>query len=62
MSGYEKIFFMVYIRTSNLIASSSIFFQDFSNMSKIHHMKKVMEDLNVFRKYFRARQEVGNKI
>ena len=25
-------------------------------------MKKVIEDLNVFRKYFRARQDVGDKI
>ena len=31
-------------------------------MSKIHHMKKVIEDLNVFRKYSRVRQYVSDKI
>ena len=31
-------------------------------MSKINHMKKVIEDLNVFRKYFRVRQEVRDEI
>ena len=28
-------------------------FQEFTNMSKINYMKKAIEDLNVFRKYFR---------
>ena len=28
-------------------------------MSKINHTKKVIEYLNVFRKYFRVRQEVS---
>ena len=31
------------------------FFQEFSNISKIHHMKNVIEDLNVLRKYFSVR-------
>ena len=31
-------------------------------MSKIHHMKKVMEYLNVFRKYFRTIQDVSDEI
>ena len=44
-----------------MIASSSIF-QEFSNMSKIHNVKKVFEDLNVFRKDFRARQDVSDEI
>ena len=30
-------------------------------MSKIHHMKKVIKDLNVFRKYFRFRQDVSDE-
>ena len=30
-------------------------------MSKINHTKKVIEDLNVFRKYFRARKNVGDE-
>ena len=31
-------------------------------MSKINHTKKVIEDLNVYRKYFRVRQEVSDEI
>ena len=31
-------------------------------MSKTNHMKKVIEDLNVFKKYFRVRQEFSDKI
>ena len=31
-------------------------------MSKIYHMKKVIEILNVFRKYFRFRQDVSGEI
>ena len=38
------------------------FFQEWSNMSKIHHMKKVLEYLDVFKKYFRAIQDVSDEI
>ena len=38
------------------------FFQEFSNISKINHLKRLIEDLNVFRKYFRIRQEVNDEI
>ena len=38
------------------------FFQEFLNTSKINHMKIVIEDLNVFRKYFRVIQEVSDDI
>ena len=31
-------------------------------MSKINHMKNVIEDLNVFRKYFWVRQEISDEI
>ena len=31
-------------------------------MSKINNMKKEIEDLNVFRKYFRVRQEFSDEI
>ena len=31
-------------------------------MSKIYHMKKVIEDMNVFRKYFRFRQDVSDEL
>ena len=37
-------------------------FQEFTIMSKINHTKKVIEDLNVYRKYFRVRQEVSDEI
>ena len=31
-------------------------------MPKSHHMKKVINDLNIFRKYFRVRQDVSDGI
>ena len=31
-------------------------------MSKSNHIKKVIEELNVFRKYFRVRKEVSDEI
>ena len=31
-------------------------------MSKINHTKKIIEDLNVFRKYYSIRQEVSDEI
>ena len=31
-------------------------------MSIINHMKKVIEDMNVFRRYFKVRQEVSDEI
>ena len=31
-------------------------------MSKSNHTKKLIEDLNFFRKYFRVRQEVSDEI
>ena len=39
-----------------------IFFQEFTNMYKINHMKKLIEDLDFFRTYFRVRQEVSDEI
>ena len=62
MSGSTDVLFFVYIRTSHLTKYSSIYFKEFTNMSKINHVKKVIEDLNVFRKYFRVRQEVSDEI
>ena len=38
------------------------FFWEFTNISKINHMKKVIEDLNIFEWYFRVRQEVSDEI
>ena len=40
---------------------SSIIFQEFF-ISKVNHMKKVLEYMNVFRKDFRVRQEVSYEI
>ena len=41
---------------------SSIHFQEFTNVSKINHMKKLIEDMNVFGQDFRVRQEVSDEI
>ena len=59
MSGSTDLLFVVYIRKSHL-KNTYIFF------SKIHqhfnNMKKVIEDMNVFGKYFRVGQEVSDEI
>ena len=62
MSGSTYELFFVYIRTSHLTKHSSNFFQKFSTMSKITHMKKVIEYRYVFRRYFKVRQEVNDEI
>ena len=62
MSGSKDILFVVYIRPSYLIKYSSNFFQEYDNMSKINNTKKAIEDMNVFRKYFRVRQDFSEKI
>ena len=61
MSGSTDVLFVVYIRTNHLTKSSYIF-QEFTNMSKINEMKKVFEDLNLFRKDLMVRQEVSYEI
>ena len=61
MSGSTNVLFVVYIRTNHLIKSRFIF-QSFANTSKINHMEKVIEDLNVFGKCFKVRQKVGDEI
>ena len=38
------------------------FFQEFTNIYKINQTEKVIENLNVLRKYFRVRQEVSDEI
>ena len=48
MSGSTDVLFVVYFRTIHLTKYSSIHFQEFTTKSKINHMKKVIEDLNVF--------------
>ena len=60
MSGSTDVLFIVYIITIHLNKYSS-FFQEYANMSKINHMKKVIQFLNVFRKPFRDRQEVNDE-
>ena len=62
MPGSTDVIFVIYIKIIHMKKYSSICFQEFANMSKINHMKKLIEDLNVFRKYFRVRQEVGDEI
>ena len=62
MSGSKYVLFVVYIRTLHLIKYGSIILQELSNMYKTNHMKKVIEDLNVLRKYSRVRQYVNYDI
>ena len=60
ISGSTDLLFVFYIRTSHLKKYS--FFIKFANISKINNMKKLIEDLNVFREYFKVRQEVSDDI
>ena len=40
MSGSDKVLLMVFIRTSNIIASRSAFDKELSHKSWINHMKE----------------------
>ena len=62
MPGSTDLLFAVYIRTSHMKKHSSNFFQEFTTMSKITHMKKVIEDRYVFRSDFKVRQEFNDGI
>ena len=59
MSGSTDVLLFFNIRTSHLTKHRSLYFQEFTNMSKINQTKKVIEYLNVLRKYYRVRQEVS---
>ena len=50
ISGSTNVIFDVYMRTSYLTKYSSIFFQEFTNMSNINHMKKLIEVIRVRKK------------
>ena len=54
--------FWVYIRTSHMTKHRSNLSQESTTMSKITHMRKVIEDQYVFRSDFRVRQEVNDYI
>ena len=62
MSGLDTILLIVYIRTSNLMASSSVSDKQFSHISKINHTKEIMNELGIFRREFRDRQDVSDEI
>ena len=62
MQGSTDVFFVVYIRTSQLKKNSYNVFQEFKTMSKSTLMKKVIEDKNVFRSEVMVRQEVNYEI
>ena len=61
MFGSIYVLFVLYIRTIHL-KNTALLFQELTNMSKINHMKKVIEYLDVFRKYFMVRQENSDEI
>ena len=62
MALSTDVLFVVYIRTSHMTKHSSNYFQEFTTMSKITHMKKLIEEQYVFRRYFKVRQEVNDEI
>ena len=55
-------FVVVYIITSYLTKHSSNFFQEFTTMSKITNMKKLIEYQYVFRSDFKVREEFNDGI
>ena len=53
---------LLFIRRIHLKKHSSNVFQEFTTISKITHMKKVIEDQYVFRSDFKIKQEVNDGI
>ena len=53
---------MIYIRTSNIIASRSGFDIYVSQISKINYPKEIMDELCVFTREFRAIHDVRDAI
>ena len=62
MQGSTYVLFVGNIRTSYLKNTALICFQEFTNMPKITHMKKVIEDQYVCRSEFKVIQEVNDGI
>ena len=62
MSGSEKVIFIVYIITRNLIAPSSVFDKELSHISEINNMKEIMNKLDIFGRKFRDNQYVSDEI
>ena len=60
MSGSKDVLSVVYTRTKYL--TKYRFFQKLTNIYKFNHTKKLIEDLNVFRKDLSVRQEVSDEI
>ena len=60
MAGSTDLLFVVYIRTSHQTKHSSNSFQEFTTMSKITHMKKMIKYQYVFRRDLKVRQEVND--
>ena len=56
------MYYLLFISEQAIWQNTKLFFREFTTMSKINHMKKVIEDLNVFREYVRFRQEVSDDI
>ena len=61
MPGSTDVLFVVYIRPSHL-TNTALIFQEFTTMSEITHMKKLIEDQYVLRRYFKVRPEVNDEI
>ena len=62
MSGSTDVLFAFYIKTSHFKKHSSNFFQEFTTISEITHMKKVIVDQYVFRRYFKFIKEINDEI
>ena len=58
----NRCIIFLYIRTIHLTKHSSNFLQEFTTMSRITHMKKLIEDQYVFRRDLTIIQEVDYEI
>ena len=56
------MYYLLFISKQSILKNTAFIFQEFKTMSKVTHMKKVIEDQHVFRGYFKVRQEVNDEI
>ena len=56
------MYYFLLIPEQAILQNTALIFQEFTTMSKITHMKKLIEYQYVFRRYFKVIQEVNDEI
>ena len=62
MLGSTDVLFVFNTKTTDLTKHSYKCFREFTTISKMNHMKKLIEYQYVFKRYFMVRQEVNDEI